>query len=62
MVFDEIRREASGTSDLRALAELVAAGELRTEVSLEAGWREPQKAIQALLDRKVAGKAVLSFE
>ncbi len=62
MVFNEIRREASGSSDLRALAEMVAAGELKTEVSLEAGWREPAEAVKALLDRKVAGKAVLTFE
>jgi NADPH:quinone reductase-like Zn-dependent oxidoreductase len=62
MVFDEIRREDSGTSDLRALAEMVAAGELKAEVSLEASWRDPAEAIQALLDRRVAGKAVLRFD
>ena len=62
MVFDEIAREQSGTSDLRALADMVAAGDLKTEVSLEASWREPGDAIKALLDRKVAGKAVLTFE
>jgi NADPH:quinone reductase len=62
MVFNEIRREASGSGDLRALAEMVAAGELRTEVSLEANWRDPADAVTALLDRRVAGKAVLSFE
>jgi NADPH:quinone reductase-like Zn-dependent oxidoreductase len=61
MVFDEIRRAASGSSDLRALAELVAAGDLRTEVSVEASWRDPGDAIRALLDRRVAGKAVLHF-
>jgi NADPH2:quinone reductase len=62
MVFDEVAREQSGTRDLRALAEMVAAGELKTEVSLVASWREPEEAIKALLDRKVAGKAVLTFD
>jgi NADPH2:quinone reductase len=62
MIFDEIRREGSGTSDLRALAEMIAAGELRTEVALEASWNDPAEAIEALLDRRVAGKAVLHFE
>jgi NADPH2:quinone reductase len=62
MVFDEVAREQSGTRDLRALAEMVAAGELKTEVSLEANWREPADAIKALLDRRVAGKAVLTFD
>ncbi len=62
MVFDEIARAQSGTSDLRALAEMVAAGELKTEVSLETSWREPDGAIKALLDRQVAGKAVLTFD
>jgi NADPH2:quinone reductase len=62
MVFDEVDREQSAPSDLRALAELVAAGELKTEVSLTASWREPGDAVAALLDRRVAGKAVLTFE
>jgi NADPH:quinone reductase-like Zn-dependent oxidoreductase len=62
MVFDEVDREQSASSDLRALAELVAAGELRTEVSLEASWRDPGEAVSALMERRVAGKAVLRFD
>jgi NADPH:quinone reductase-like Zn-dependent oxidoreductase len=62
MVFDEIRREQSGSRDLRALAELVAAGTLKTEIALEASWREPAEAIKALMERRVAGKAVLVFD
>jgi NADPH:quinone reductase len=61
MVFDELRREQSGSRDLRALAALVASGELRTEIGLEANWREPGAAIQSLMDRRVPGKAVLHF-
>jgi NADPH2:quinone reductase len=59
MVFDEIRLHDSGPRDLRALAELAATGELETEVTLEASWREPEEAMRALMDRRVSGKAVL---
>lgn len=60
MVFRELARHASGSRDLRTLAELVVAGELDPQIALEADWREPGPALQALLDRKVAGKAVLN--
>src|SRR3954468_15527892 len=59
MVFDEIRITRSGPQDLRTLAELVAGGELETEVMLEADWQEPGDAMRALMDRRVSGKAVL---
>jgi NADPH2:quinone reductase len=59
MVFDEIRITRSGPTDLRTLAELVADGELETEVTLEADWREPDDAMRALMERRVVGKAVL---
>jgi NADPH2:quinone reductase len=62
MVFDEIRKEGSGSRDLRALADLVGAGELRTEVSLEQSWADPDAAVNALIERRVAGKAVLTFD
>jgi hypothetical protein len=59
MIFREVDRTGSGSRDLRYLAELVAAGELDPQVSLEASWEEAGRAIEALLDRKVKGKAVL---
>jgi NADPH:quinone reductase len=59
MVFDEIRIRRSGPADLRTLAELVADGQLETEVTLEADWREPDDAMRALMERRVGGKAVL---
>jgi NADPH:quinone reductase-like Zn-dependent oxidoreductase len=59
MIFDEIRLTGSGAADLRTLAELAAAGELDTEVTLEADWREPEEAMRALMDRRVSGKAIL---
>ena len=61
-VFEEIDRTATGGSDLARLAALVAAGELDTQIDLEGSWREPGPAIEALLERRVAGKAVLHVD
>lgn len=47
------------TGDLRRLAELVAAGKLDPQVALTCSWREAGEAIDALLGRRVNGKAVL---
>jgi NADPH2:quinone reductase len=58
-IFEEIERTGTGGRDLARLAALVAAGELDTQIDLEASWRDPAPAIQALLERRVAGKAVL---
>jgi NADPH2:quinone reductase len=58
-VFEEIERTGTGGSDLARLAALVAAGELDPQIDLEASWRDPAPAIEALLERRVAGKAVL---
>jgi NADPH:quinone reductase len=61
-VFEEIERTGTGAGDLARLATLVAAGELDTHIDLEASWRDPGPAIAALLDRRVAGKAVLHVD
>ena len=61
-VFEEIDRTATGGSDLARLAALVAGGELDTQIDLEGSWREPGPAIEALLERRVAGKAVLHVD
>jgi NADPH:quinone reductase len=61
-VFPELKHRAGGGADLARLAELVAQGELRPQIDLEASWREPQEAIGALLDRRIAGKAVLHID
>ena len=45
--------------DLGYLAGLVGEGRLRPEVGLEASWREAGRALAALRDRRVSGKAVL---
>jgi NADPH:quinone reductase len=61
-VWPEIDRHESGPADLRLLGELVAAGELDPQVTMTASWREPGPAIQALLERRVRGKAVLRVD
>jgi len=58
-VFEEIERTGTGGRDLARLAALVAAGELDTQIDLETSWRDPAPALAALLERRVAGKAVL---
>lgn len=62
LVFTELEREPTAARDLGTLAELVAGGSLDPQVSMEASWREPDDALEALLDRRVAGKAVLHID
>ncbi|MFG1930373.1 zinc-binding dehydrogenase [Mycobacterium sp. NPDC048908] len=45
--------------DLEYLVELLAAGDLDPQIGLRAPWTDVSDAAQALLDRRVAGKAVL---
>jgi NADPH:quinone reductase len=45
--------------DLAYLVDLLAAGELDPQVGLRRSWTEVSKAAEALLGRRVAGKAVL---
>lgn len=47
------------SADLGYLARLVADGDLDPQVALEVDWREAGRALAALLDRRVDGKAVL---
>jgi NADPH:quinone reductase-like Zn-dependent oxidoreductase len=61
-IFSELQHSRSGTADLRRLAELVAAGRLDPQIDLVAPWTEAGAAIDALFDRRVAGKAVLTVE
>ncbi|CAN5527094.1 zinc-binding dehydrogenase [soil metagenome] len=61
-VFDELEHTQSASSDLARLAALVAAGELDGQIDLEMSWREAATAMQALLERRVAGKAVLRVD
>jgi NADPH2:quinone reductase len=59
LIFPELIRHQSGTSDLTRLAALVAAGALDPQIDFVADWTEATGAIDALLGRRVNGKAVL---
>jgi NADPH:quinone reductase len=61
-VFPELERRAGGGADLARLATLVARNDLHPQIDLETSWREPKDAIEALLDRRIAGKAVLRVD
>jgi NADPH:quinone reductase-like Zn-dependent oxidoreductase len=61
-VFAELEHTRSGSADLRRLAELIAEGRLDPQIALQASWREAGDAIEALLDRRVDGKAVLRVD
>jgi NADPH:quinone reductase len=58
-IFSELAHTRSATADLRRLAKLIAAGDLDPQIGLRASWKDSAGAIEALLERRVAGKAVL---
>jgi NADPH:quinone reductase len=58
-VFAQLQRERTGTRDLGRLVELVAAGRLDCSIDHEGSWQRAAEAIEALLERRLAGKAVL---
>jgi NADPH:quinone reductase-like Zn-dependent oxidoreductase len=62
LVFDELAHSRSAVADLRRLAELVADGRLDPQIDLEASWTDSSRAIEALLARRVGGKAVLRVQ
>ena len=61
-IFDELEHTRSAAHDLRRLADLVVAGRLDAQIDISVSWTEAAGAIQALLDRRVAGKAVLTID
>ena len=61
-VFEEVARHGGGGGDLARLAALVARGELDAQIDLCESWRDPGPVIAALLERRVAGKAVLRVD
>ena len=58
----ELTAHASGSSDLARLCALAAGGRLDAKVELECSWRQPAEAIDALLRRRIGGKAVLHID
>jgi NADPH:quinone reductase-like Zn-dependent oxidoreductase len=61
-VFAELARHGGGGDDLQRLAELVAAGKLDPQIDFVASWTDAHRAIEALLNRQVNGKAVLNID
>jgi NADPH:quinone reductase-like Zn-dependent oxidoreductase len=61
-LFGELDHTRSGSADLRRLADLVAEGRLDPQIDLTLSWTDAAQAIEALLDRRVSGKAVLRVE
>jgi NADPH:quinone reductase len=61
-VFHETDKRGGAGPLLSRLVALVAAGRLDPQIDLEASWREPAEPIHALIDRRIAGKAVLHVD
>jgi NADPH2:quinone reductase len=59
---DELASHASGARDLARLCTLMAEGRLDGQIELEGSWREPSRALDALLERRIGGKAVLHVD
>jgi NADPH:quinone reductase len=59
-VFHELEFHDSGARDLAFLVDELAAGRLDPQIGLTGSLWEPDASLQALLDRQVAGKAVLT--
>jgi NADPH:quinone reductase-like Zn-dependent oxidoreductase len=62
LVFPELAKRRGATGMLNRLLALVAAGRLDPQIDREASWRDVADAIQALNERKIAGKAVLHVD
>ncbi len=61
-IFAELEHTRTAAGDLTRLAELVAARRLDPQIDIVRSWGEAGEAIEALLDRRVAGKAVLTTD
>lgn len=59
---DELAAHASACNDLTRLCALLADGRLDGQVEFEGSWRQPGPAIDALLHRRIGGKAVLRVD
>ncbi|MBD2775991.1 zinc-binding dehydrogenase [Iningainema tapete] len=60
ILFHELKREPASVG-LQRLVNLVANGQLRPHIDVEAPWTEVASIAQQLTDRRFAGKAVLHF-
>jgi NADPH:quinone reductase len=58
----ELLHRRIGTEELSYLASLAATGGLESRIDLRVGWHDAAAAVDALLERRVAGKAVLTID
>ena len=61
IIFDEVDHEPFAPRGLRYLADLIARGELKTEIASVRNWDEVQTSMEELRERKMTGKAVLKI-
>jgi len=59
---DEVASQASAASDLTRPCALAVGRRLDGQVELQCSWRQPEPAIDALLNRRIGGKAVLHVD
>jgi NADPH:quinone reductase-like Zn-dependent oxidoreductase len=61
-LFPELERLGTGAHDLAHLAAMAAGGHLDTSIDMDVSWHDAGDAIEALLARRVVGKAVLRID
>lgn len=61
-LYDELDRRLSHNEGLAELVDMLATGKLRTEIVLEVPLADVQQACDALMERRVDGKAVLAID
>jgi NADPH:quinone reductase-like Zn-dependent oxidoreductase len=62
VLLPELQRSGTAVRDLAYLAGLTATGRLDPQIGLTAEWDDAAAAVDALMSRRVAGKAVLLIE
>jgi NADPH:quinone reductase len=62
LIFSELQRTGSAVHDLVNLSDQLATGHLRADIGLEVGWRDAGPALDALLERRIAGKVVVHVD
>ena len=62
IIFAELQRTGSAVHDLVNLADQLATGHLEAQIGLELPWRDAARAFDTLMERQLAGKAVLHVE
>ena len=61
-LLDEVASYGGVGSDLTRLCTLLADGRLDGQIELEASWRDAARALDALIGRRIGGKAVLHVD